>query len=625
MQDAKVNYFPKERPLLLLGIWIRGSPCVILFMNENLGKGNVFCDLSGWKERVNMAKCITGLNDLATTNPDLVKEWDYEKNTILPTEIKSGSHRKVWWKCEQGHQWFQAISNRLRSNDKGCPYCSGRYAISGVSDFGTKYPNLLEEWNYNKNADTDPYQISPFSNKKVWWKCEKGHEWEASIDARTYKGRNCPFCSNQKVLKGYNDLLSLYPDLAVEWNYDKNLGVTPDQVIAHSGKKYWWKCEKGHEWDATINSRVSGRGCKQCAKEMKTSFPEQAIFYYLRKVFDDVINGYHTNTISEIDIYIPSISTGIEYDGQYYHKDISRDKKKDIVLEQSGILLIRIKENSRLDYAGNDYIEKNNVLYYNPRNKKHLDSVIIRLFQIIGIDERPIINTEKDRAIIWSQYIDRAKDNSLEALYPEIAKEWNYKKNITLTPDKVTSRSGKKVWWKCARCGTEWEAVIAQRTGGTGCPNCASSKISAKVSKLIPGVNDMATLFPELVEEWDYDKNGDITPQNIYYGSTKRVWWKCSSCGCEYATPLSNRTKLQTKCKKCTYSIQRGSLKEKHPELLEEWDYTKNTDLDPALISCGTAKKAWWKCSKCGYEWFSRISHRVSGTKCPRCSHKKTK
>ena len=104
----------------------------------------------------------------------------------------------------------------------------------------------------------------PNSNKKVWWKCSLGHEWQATIHNRS-KGKRCPYCSNRILLTGFNDLNTVNPNLAKEWNYEKNIGLTPMDVMPNSGKKVWWKCNKGHEWHTTIDSRNKGHGCPYCS------------------------------------------------------------------------------------------------------------------------------------------------------------------------------------------------------------------------------------------------------------------------------------------------------------------------------------------------------------------------
>ena len=106
----------------------------------------------------------------------------------------------------------------------------------------------------------------PSSGKKVWWKCSKGHEWQAIIQGRN-KGASCPYCAGQKVAKGSNDFATINPQLASEWNYEKNGDLRPEDFAVASNKKIWWVCNKGHEWQATINNRNNGTGCPYCSNK----------------------------------------------------------------------------------------------------------------------------------------------------------------------------------------------------------------------------------------------------------------------------------------------------------------------------------------------------------------------
>ena len=126
---------------------------------------------------------------------------------------------------------------------------------------------LVREWNYKKNKDIDINKITSGSHKKVWWICSKHHEWEADVSSR-YKGHGCPYCNNLKALAGYNDLATINPKLAKEWNYEKNGNLKPSDVLPGSHKKVWWICSKGHEWDAVINNRTNGYNkCPFCKDE----------------------------------------------------------------------------------------------------------------------------------------------------------------------------------------------------------------------------------------------------------------------------------------------------------------------------------------------------------------------
>ncbi len=151
---------------------------------------------------------------------------------------------------------------------RNCPYCSNQKILKGSNDLATVNPKLASEWNYEKNGDLKPEDFFANSSKKVWWKCSKRHEWQATINNRN-NGRGCPYCAGQKVVKGKNDLSTINPKLANEWNYEKNGDLKPEDFFANSSKKVWWKCSKGHEWQATINNRNKGRGCPICYQNSK--------------------------------------------------------------------------------------------------------------------------------------------------------------------------------------------------------------------------------------------------------------------------------------------------------------------------------------------------------------------
>lgn len=222
---------------------------------------------------------------LAEARPDLAKEWNYEKNGDLrPEDVSCGSNKKVWWiQYDKSPitgkimklEWNTKIIHRY--NGAGNPIKSGHQALKNYNDLASVRPDLALEWNYERNGKLKPDEVSYGSGKQVWWiqydtnpiTGEKIKlEWKASIDNRV-KGRGNPIKTNKKVLKGYNDLATLYPDLASEWNYDKNGDLKPQMVACGCVKKVWWvqfaeNPETGkimkYEWKAQIKSRVSGVG-----------------------------------------------------------------------------------------------------------------------------------------------------------------------------------------------------------------------------------------------------------------------------------------------------------------------------------------------------------------------------
>ena len=372
--------------------------------NRNKGSGCPYC--SG-------RYSIKGENDLKTINPTLAEEWNYEKNNgLTPMDILPSSNKKVWWKCQKGHEWVTSVANRSKGN--GCPYCSNKIVLKGENDLETVNPTLAKEWNYTKNGNLKPSGFSSNSGQKVWWKCDKGHEWQATIDSRN-NGHGCPYCARQKALKGENDLQTVNPTLAKEWNFEKNKGLTPTGVLPSSNKKVWWKCKKGHEWQASITNRNKGIGCPICNSERNTSFPEYAILYYLKKQGLDVIHSYRDKGY-ELDIYIPSKNVAIEYDGRFWHKKKAKiDLEKNKKCLNDGIILYRIREGlPSLNDSSIDYViqEKQKDL------QNSLEEVLIQIIgKSVGIDlERDAMDIENLR-----EYTEKA--NSLLISSPTVAEE----------------------------------------------------------------------------------------------------------------------------------------------------------------------------------------------------------
>lgn len=481
---------------------------------------------------------LKGYNDLETLNPTLSKEWNYKRNEIGANEIGIGSNKKVWWQCEKGHEWQASVVNRLKENGTGCPYCTNQKILKGYNDLETLNPSLVKEWNYEKNS-IKPYEIGMYSSKKVWWKCEKGHEWEATIDVRSRVKTGCPFCCNKKILKGYNDFLSNYPQIAKEWNYEKNQKLLPEMYSSKSNKKVWWKCEKGHEWEATISNRVSNHNCPFCNKEKVTSFSEKIVYFYIKKYFPLAIDNYKMVELGkrEIDIFIPNLMVGIEYDGGYYHDSIENDLEKDKMCDSLGIKLYRIRDNKCKQ------INSTSICYYRKdKSNKDLEEIINKILLELNVNNVNV-NIDKDLEEIYLTMNFSEKAKSLYIKNEKLIQEWNYEKNGNLTPEMVSFKSNKKVWWKCNK-NHEWQDTVNHRSSGRGCPYCSNRR-------LLKGYNDLLTKNPKLAKEWNYSKNNGLLPSEVFSSSSKIVWWKCSKCGYEWKSSINNLSKKEKFCAKC--------------------------------------------------------------------------
>lgn len=568
-----------------------------------------------------------GLKKMGKTvadHPELLKEWDYQANSELPENVNAPSKKKAYWigsKCS--HHWDASISERLRGY--GCPICSGKRIVPGINDFGSRHSLLAKEWHPTKNGDLLPTMLAATSHKTVWWLCAKGHQYESSIDSRV-RGRGCPYCAHKLVLNGINDLATVNPRLADEWS-DKNSPLKPTDVFANSHKRVFWRCALCHEeWSATIGSRQAGNGCPKCAKRMQSSFPEQAIYYYVHQAYPDAVNGYREifDKVMELDIYVPTLSLGIEYDGNRWHsneKSKSREKTKYSICKEKGITLLRIREKNKhgREAESDDCDVQINVnINIKPKDLNLLMSLLSSYLPDIHD-----IDVERDRTAILAQYISGIREKSLESLYPELVKEWHPTKNGDLLPSMFSPRMDKKVWWQCP-LGHAYEDTPAHRTGmGTNCPYCSNRR-------LLIGFNDFKTTNTnaKLFAEWDTEKNleAGIAMDGLTEGSKKKVFWICPQ-GHSYRTTMTER-KRGSGCPVCVGRIvQTGvnDLASVNPALAEEWHPTKNGSFLPTQVTEHSNKKVWWKCSVCGGEWETQVNYRSRGPGCPYCYRMKRK
>ncbi len=211
--------------------------------------------------------------------------------------------------------------------------------------------------------------------------------------------------------------------------------------------------------------------------------------------------------------------------------------------------------------------------------------------------------------------------NDLTTTNPELAKQWNYKKN-NIKPTEVTQNSGKKVRRKCEKWH-EREASIDNRSKWRWCPYCGNKII-------LKWYNDLATTHPELVEEWDFEKNKNIQPTEVTFWSNQKIWWKCKKCGNIWNASINTRSqwywcqecwnrKISSKLKENALS-RLWSIKDSHPELVEEWDFEKNKNINIEEVTSWSSIKAWWKCKKCNYRWETLVYLRCKWSWCPKCA-----
>ena len=206
-----------------------------------------------------------GENDLATLYPELSRDWHPTKNFPLsPSTVLPGSEKKVWWRCSLGHEWKAEIRSRV--SGCGCPVCANRVSLPGVNDLASQFPQLAAEWHPTKNGTLTPRDVTFGTKRKVWWRCKKGHEWRACVQARTLGGTGCPVCAGRVAFAGENDMASQFPEIAKEWHPDRNGSLLPSQVTPFCQQRVWWRCPLGHEYVASVGMRtIRNSRCPYCA------------------------------------------------------------------------------------------------------------------------------------------------------------------------------------------------------------------------------------------------------------------------------------------------------------------------------------------------------------------------
>lgn len=574
-------------------------------------------------------KRISSMSFVEAADSSLFQEWASDLNTISPAETSAYSHSKVYWRCPSGHTWQAAVGSRMRG--RGCPEC---YAINkgalvrqariknGSVPLSTAFPELIAEWDFSKNTLT-PELVSQGSNTKVHWKCKFGHEWKTTVTNRTSRKSNCPFCTSQT-----------------------------------SRLEIFLLCEiralfKAVEW---------------------------------RKKIDGV----------EADIFLTEHKIAIEVDGDYWHREKhEKDAKKTAFFSARGVSTVRVRAEALGDIGGltiwfSKTKEEIQVCLELMKTLYDLTSEP----SIMDYLAAGVAANEQDFKEMLARLPAPPENESLAATYPEVAAQWDYLRNAPLTPDLFSPQSGQRFWWACD-VHHHWQATIKNRTvNGSGCPWCNEKNHSLNVHKRFakakgslamhfpqlatfwdftknadltpenisikstrkcfwlceqghsvertpanfvkdnscPVCNSLELQCPEIMLEWDFDRNLEIMPSDVSVGSGQRVWWKCRR-GHSFDQVISQRTQKSrnTNCPVC-WAIKRGVIESlaiaRHrgallsafnPELIKYWDATKNPNHSLVMLLTVNEKSMyWWKCGQ--QHSFQQSPFRMaSGYNCPTC------
>ncbi len=416
---------------------------------------------------------------LSETHPELCQFWDHERNGILtPDDVVAGSAKLVYWKCDKGHSTKTEIRGKVGGSR--CGVCLNRILLSGYNDLATYYPEIAKQWHPTKNGNLKPTEVLFGARVKVWWRCEKGHEWEAWLYSRNPQTDGCQACINKVVVKGENDLESCFPEIAKEWDYEKNGGVKPSDVTFGTPATYFWKCSKGHSFRLSIHKRTKeNASCKFCSgnaiepgvSDLRTLYPQ------LSKKFNRDLNPS-----VRVDEIAPQSKKRYIWNCDKGHTFTSTPQQlvkgygcgvcsgKQLL---AGFNDITAKFPSAAKEWNTELNEGREASEFAPGSSK---IVWWRCSQghnyNMRIDNRCFL--DRQCSVCANRQV-QIGINDLSSYRPDLALEWDQQKNWDLLPSDVTYESTQKAWWLCENGHSFFSRINMRATRNVGCPKCAKS------------------------------------------------------------------------------------------------------------------------------------------------------
>lgn len=437
------------------------------------------------------------------------------------SQLTPGRRKPVTWRCVNcGRDWIATVSNRLKGS--GCPFCAGKKPIPGETDLATLYPDVSAGWDDSRN-EKKPQDYLPYSNARASWICNAGHRWEERINNRTVNGLGCPYCEGNRPIPGVNDLGTLFPWLREQWDWENNGDLRPEDVFSKSNKRVAWVCKRGHRWETKIYHRTDGQGCPYCSgvrpiigdTDIETLEPDIA-----QEWSAEENNGHMPSEYTRFSHYPAwwKCERGHLYQMPIYRRSrgcgCSVCDGKKIVPGINDLTTRAPRLAKEWDYEGNKGTSPDQVALYSNSKYAWICDMCGHKWKATPSNRAAGRGCPKCAGCCVEPDL-----NSIEAGNPYLAEQWDVQRNHPLTVRDVAAYDNRDYFWLCDN-GHSWEASPANRNKGTGCPYC-NGKLP------IVGVNDFATICPDVATEWHPTRNMGILPQDYLPNSHKAVWWMC--------------------------------------------------------------------------------------------------
>lgn len=499
-----------------------------------------------------------------SSNPMLMKHWDYEKNEIEPQMVLcSESTEQRFWRCDKcGYHWTSSVEARRQC--KGlCPCCeSGKAIQTGYNDVLTLVPDILDLFESERNPDIDLSKLGVSSKKRVIWHCnECGRVWETELHSRIqcvdgqYSIIKCPHRNTTKRAPEDVPRISDEPTMMRFWSLENT--VDPYSTRINSTCTIILLCpDCGYRWNSSpVSFFRNSMHCPAC--EMR---------HAVQPGFTDLFT------------LVPDLERYYDYD-----KNVGIDATK-------------------LGVGSRDI-----VFWKCPDCGREWQSAVnTRL-----IKEDGVYRVKQCRTCFLSD----PESYTPVSAYPNLVRFWDFERNtadINLTP----SHSATEIHWRCKDCGYTWTSSPRDRLRGSGCPCCNTG------SKIMSGFNDALTKCPDMLTIYNPSLNEGRDLANTALYSDELFTWRCKICG--YTWDASVRNTAQSSCH-CPNCLNRrsipgtNSLADKRPDISCLWSEKNNKS--PSDVLCNSYYRATWRCSDCSGEYNAYVVDMVNGTiKCPYCS-----
>lgn len=433
----------------------------------------------------NRGNLLAGLNDLATTDPGLAKEWSRNNDKPASSVRRNYVYRALWICTDCGNDYRASVCDR-EIDDKLCPYCYGSRVLTGYNDLATVNPLLAEEWSPNNDRTSDKVRIDRISDGL--WVCPTCHgEYSARIVDREVGDEACPYCANKATLVGYNDLSTVDPTLAEEWSPNNVRAI--DEVRINQKFYVLWICPTCHgEYSARIDDREVGDGaCPYCANkatlagynDLATADPALAKEWSQNN--DKPVSSVRRNSVYRVLWVCPDC--GGEYSAIIANREVGDEACPYCANKAT---LAGYNDLATVDPALAEEWSSNN---------DRATGEVRRNQNLYGLWICPICHGEYSAKIANREVGDKECPycankkalpgfNSFMIKHKDIMDEWLEAENllIGIDPDTVLDNDRSSVWWQCKDCGKKYllsiyVRLLKQKRGHSPCPFCNGRRI----------------------------------------------------------------------------------------------------------------------------------------------------